>query len=197
MTESSTTQIENTRTWDGLTVPDAGTYALDPKHALIGFVAKHMMVTKVRGHFTDVTGTLELAENPVDSTVEVTVGLASVTTGVEDRDNHLRSADFFNVDDSGSPQMTFTSTAIKHVGGNEFALTGDLAINGVTKPLTLEATFDGVAVSPWGSQVVGFSARGEIDRETWGLTWNAALETGGVLVSKKITIEIDAEFNPA
>lgn len=191
----STTQIENTRAWQGLTVPAAGTYALDPTHALVGFIAKHMMVTKVRGHFTDVNATIEIAEDPTESKVTATVGLSSVTTGVEDRDNHLRSADFFNIETN--PKMTFSSTSITHVEDNEFTVTGDLTINGVTKPLTLDATFDGVAVNPWGNQVVGFSARGEIDREAWGLTWNAALETGGVLVGKKIVIEIDAEFNPA
>lgn len=154
-----------------------------------------MMVTKVRGHFPEVDATLELADEPTASKVDVTVGLSSVDTGSEDRDNHLRSADFFNAETN--PQMTFTSTSIEHAGDDEFTVTGDLTLNGVTKPLTLEATFDGVGVNPWGGQVVGFSARGQIDREDWGITWNAALESGGVLVGKKVTIEIDAEFNPA
>jgi polyisoprenoid-binding protein YceI len=192
---TDTTPIANTREWQGLTIPAPGSYKLDPTHALVGFIAKHMMVSKVRGHFTDIDATIEIADEPAESTVSVTVGLSSVTTGVEDRDNHLRSADFFTVETN--PQMTFVSTSITHVDGNEFTVVGDLTVNGITKPLTLDATFEGVGVNPWGNQVLGFSARGQIDREDWGLTWNAALETGGVLVGKKITIEIDAEFNPA
>src|SRR5690625_1695903 len=189
------TATETTRTWQGLTIPNPGTYALDPSHTTIGFIAKHMMVSKVRGHFTDVDATLEIGEDPTASTVTVDVGLGSVTTGSDDRDNHLRSADFFNTENAG--KMTFRSTGIEHVDNGEFRLTGDLTINGITRPLTLDTEFEGVGVTPWGTQVLGFTAKAEIDREEWGLTWNAPLETGGVLVSKKITLQIDAEFNPA
>lgn len=191
----TTTSIPNTREWNGLTIPAAGTYRLDPMHATVGFVAKHMMVSKVRGKFDDVSATLTLAENPLDSSVEVTIKPASVTTGVNDRDNHLRSADFFDVENHA--ELSFQSTGVKDFDGEEFLLVGDLTIRGVTHQVELKASFEGVGVNPWGAPVVGFSARTQIDREDWGLTWNAALETGGVLVGKKVTIEIDAEFNPA
>ena len=194
MTET-TTATENVRSWNGLTIPTAGSFTLDPAHSKTGFVAKHMMVSKVRGHFDDLTGSLTIAEDPTQSGVEVTIKPASITTGAGDRDNHLRSADFFDVENF--PELTFRSTAVTGIDENEFVLAGDLTIRGVTKSVELKATFEGLGVNPWGVQVLGFSATTQIDREDWGLTWNAALETGGVLVGKKITIEIDAEFNPA
>lgn len=193
MTDTTTATI--TRTWNGLSIPTAGTFAVDAAHTSAGFVAKHMMVSKVRGKFEEISGTLNLAEDPTQSTVEVSIKVASVNSGTEDRDNHLRSADFFDVENY--PELTFRSTKITHAGDYEFVVTGDLTIKGVTKPVDLKATFEGLSVNPWGAQVVGFSASAQIDREDWGLTWNAALETGGVLVSKKITLDIDAEFNPA
>lgn len=183
-----------TRTWNGLAIPAAGTYALDPLHASIGFVAKHMMVSKVRGKFTEASAVLTVGEEPLESGVEVTVRTDSVTTGAGDRDAHLRSGDFFDVENH--PELTFRSTGVSAFDGDEFVLSGELTIRGVTKPVELKASFEGVGVNPWGVPVVGFSASTQIDREDWGLTWNAALETGGVLVSKKVTIEIDAEFNP-
>ncbi len=191
----TTTSIQNARTWNGLTVPEPGTFAIDPQHTNVGFVAKHMMVSKVRGHFGAVTGTLELADDPTQSRVDVTIKTDSVSTGANDRDAHLRSADFFDVENH--PDMTFRSTGIRYAGGDEFIVDGNLTIRGVAKPVELKATFEGLGVNPWGAQVLGFSASTQIDREDWGLTWNAALESGGVLVSKKITIEIEAEFNPA
>ncbi|MGH8828429.1 MAG: YceI family protein, partial [Jiangellaceae bacterium] len=192
MTE--TTTATNTRTWNGLNIPIAGTFALDAAHTNAGFVAKHMMVSKVRGKFDEITGTLNLADDPTQSTVEVSIKTASINTGSGDRDNHVRSADFFDVENY--PELTFRSTKITHAGDDEFVVTGDLTIKDVTKPVDLKATFEGLSVNPWGAQVVGFSATTQIDREDWGLSWNAALETGGVLVSKKITIEIDTELNP-
>lgn len=194
MTET-TTATENVRSWNGLTIPTAGSFTLDPAHSKTSFVAKHMMVSKVRGHFADLTGSLTIAEDPTQSGVEVTIKPASITTGADDRDNHLRSADFFDVENF--PELTFRSTAVTSIDENEFVLAGDLTIRGVTKPVELKAAFEGLGVNPWGVQVLGFSATTQIDREDWGLTWNAALETGGVLVGKKVTIEIDAEFNPA
>lgn len=181
------------RPWNGLTIPAAGIFALDPAHANVGFTVRHMMVTKVRGRFADVTATLRLGVGPDESSVDVVIDTASVTTGQDDRDAHLRSGDFFDVENY--PRLTFRSTRITHVEDNEFVLAGDLAIRDVTRPVEFEATFDGVGVNPWGAQVVGFSARTEIDREQWGLTWNATLESGGVLVGRKIVLEIDAEFN--
>lgn len=187
MTE--TTTATTTRNWNGLTIPTAGKFVLDQAHTNAGFVSKHMMVSKVRGKFDEISGNLNLAEDPTQSTVEVAIKVATVNTGAPDRDNHLRSADFFDVE--VHPELTFRSTKITHAGDNEFVVTGDLTIKGVTKPVDLKVTFEGLSVNPWGAQTIGFSATTQIDREEWGLTWNAALETGGVLVSEKIKLEFD------
>ncbi|HLR96267.1 MAG TPA: YceI family protein [Jiangellaceae bacterium] len=184
-----------TREWQGLTLPEPGTFTLDPTHAEVGFVAKHMMFAKVRGSFADVSGTLHVGETPESSSVEVAIKTDSITTGAADRDTHLRSDDFFDVETH--PEITFRSTEIRATGGSDFILAGDLTIRGVTKPVELDATLEGVGDNPWGVQVVGVSARAEIDREDWGLTWNANLEAGGVLVGKRVKLEIEAEFNRA
>jgi polyisoprenoid-binding protein YceI len=180
-----------TRSWKGLTVPTAGTYAIDASHTTVGFVAKHLMVSKTRGRFEDVAGTITFGEDPLATAVDVTVQMASITTGNEQRDGHLKSPDFFNLDEH--PTMTFVSTAIRHEGGDEFVLVGDLTIKGITKSIELETEFEGVAKDPWGGDRVGFSAKGEIDREDFDVSWNVALEAGGVLVGKKIKIELDVE----
>lgn len=193
MTDTTTTNAQ--REWQGLTVPRPGTFKLDPAHSRLGFVATHMMFTKVRGEFTDFSGTVQVADDPTDTSVEVTVETASVNTNADDRDAHLRSGDFFDADNH--PHISFRSTEIRHVGGTEFAVRGDLTIRGVTRPLELTATFEGAGTNPWGVEVAGVSARTEIDREEWDLTWNAALETGGVLVGKKVTLEIDIQAQRA
>jgi polyisoprenoid-binding protein YceI len=185
------TTVPTTRDWQGVTIPASGTFNIDPLHSNLGFVATHMMFTKVRGHFTDVSGTVTIAEDPTDSVVEVVVKTASVTTGSPDRDNHLRSADFFDVENY--PEMTFRSTSIRHVGGSEFAVTGDLTIRGVTRPVEFAVTFEGAGINPWGAEVAGVSAQAQVNREDWGLTWNAALETGGVLVGQKVTLAVDIQ----
>ena len=192
MTEVS---IAATREWNGVTIPQAGTFAIDPNHSNVGFVARHMVFTKVRGQFPDVNGTVILAENPTDSTVEVTITTTTVNTGAPDRDQHLRSGDFFDVENH--PEMTYRSTDIRHLGGNEFVVVGDLTIRGVTRPVELAVTFEGVGTNPWGQQVAGISARAEVDREQWGLTWNAALETGGVLVGRKVILELEVQATRA
>ncbi len=178
------------RTVDGTDLPAVGTWSLDPTHTAVTFVARHMMVTKVRGSFGDVAGTIEVGETPEDTVVSVEVQLASVTTGAEDRDGHLRSADFFDVEQY--PTMTFRSTGIVP-DGDTWKLTGDLSLHGVTRPITLDAEYHGVVNDPWGNAKAQFSATGEIEREAYGLTWNVALESGGVLVSKKVKIEIEAQ----
>jgi polyisoprenoid-binding protein YceI len=168
-----------------------GTWTVDPSHSTVGFVARHLMITKVRGRFTDVSGAVTVADNPLDSTVTATVDLASVDTGDEKRDAHLRSADFFDV--AVHPTMTFTSTGIKQEG-DEFLLVGDLTIKGVTRTVDLELEFEGVNGDPWGGTRASFSAQGEINRKDWGLEWNVALETGGVLVSDKIKLSLDIQL---
>ena len=176
----------NTNTFQDLA---AGTWTLDPSHTEVGFVARHAMVTKVRGYFRDLEGTIEVAEDFADSKVGATMKTASVDTGSADRDGHLKSADFFDVEQF--PEITFVSTAVQNVEGSTFDLVGDLTIMGVTKPVTLAAEYDGTAQDPFGNVRAGFTASTTVEREDWGLTWNAGLETGGVLVSKRITLNLE------
>lgn len=166
----------------------AGTYAIDASHSEVGFVARHAMVTKVRGRFTEVEGTITFADSVEASSATATISAASVTTGSEQRDGHLQSPDFFDV--ATYPSITFTSTGVRAEGG-EFVLEGDLTIKDVTKRVTVPVEFEGTATDPFGNQRAGFSAAFDVDREDWGLTWNAALETGGVLVSKKVKLQLD------
>jgi polyisoprenoid-binding protein YceI len=181
----------STRTWNGVTIPSAGTFTLDPAHTRVGFVARHLMVSKVRGAFTNVSGEIVIGEDPERSSVAAVIDAASIDSGVADRDAHLRSPDFLEVE--AYPTLTFGSTGVIASAGNEFRLRGDLTVRGVTRPVELAVEFEGLARSPWGQEVIGFTATTEIDREDFGLTWNQALETGGVLVGRKVKIEISAE----
>ncbi|MEV0391808.1 YceI family protein [Polymorphospora rubra] len=181
----------NTRSWDGLTIPTAGTFELDQAHKRVGFVARHLMVSKVRGEFTEATATVTIGENPLESSVVATIQAASISTGQADRDNHLRTGDFLEADKY--PTLEFRSTGVKSHSGNEFVLTGDLTIKDVTRQVELAVEFEGAGRSPYGFDVFGFSASTEIDREDFGLTWNVALESGGVMVGKKVKIEIEGE----
>ncbi len=180
-----------TRTFEKLEIPTPGTFSFDPTHTVVGATARHLMVSKVRGRFADVTGSIVVAESPLDSAVEVVIKAASIDTGVADRDNHLRNADFLDVENY--PELTFKSTRVVKQNGAEFVLAGDLTIRGVTREVELEVEYHGVTNSPWGQQVIGFSATTELDREDFGMTWNAALEAGGVVVGKKLKIEIEVE----
>lgn len=188
---TDTVDATTTREWNGLTIPTAGTFTIDPAHTRVGFVARHLMVSKVRGAFTQVSGELVVTEDPTRSSVTAEIPAASIDTGVADRDAHLRSADFLDVEKY--PNLTFHSTGVVFDEGNEFKLRGELTVRDVTRAVELEVEFEGLARSPWGQEVIGFTATTEIDREDWGMTWNQALETGGVLVGKKIKIEISAE----
>lgn len=179
------------RTIDGVEVPPVGTWKLDPGHAEVGFVGRHFGLTKVRGRFTDVDARIVVADAIEDSTVEVEIAMASVSSGDEARDDHLRSDDFFDVEHH--PTATFKSTRIS-VTGRTGTVAGDLTIKGVTRPVTLDVEFLGHAVDPWDNERAVFSASGTINREDWDLTWNMLLEAGGVLVSKEIRLEIEAEF---
>jgi polyisoprenoid-binding protein YceI len=167
----------------------SGDYTIDPTHTRLGFSTRHAMVTTVRGQFTDFAGTAHIdAANPANSTVSLTIQTASIDTGVADRDAHLRSADFFNADEN--KEITFSSTKVER-DGDDWVVTGDLTIKGETKPVTIGFEYTGSARDPFGNLRVGFEGGTTINRKDWGLTWNAALETGGVLVSDKIKLEFD------
>ena len=167
----------------------SGAYTLDASHSRLGFSARHAMVTTVRGAFPAFEGTATIdAANPSASKVDLTIDVASVSTGAPDRDGHLKSGDFFDVETY--PTMTFHSTAVEREGA-EWAVTGDLTIKDVTKPVTIVFEEAGSARDPFGNLRVGFEGSTTINRKDWGLTWNAALETGGVLVSEKIKLEFD------
>lgn len=168
------------------------TWKLDPTHTNVEFSVRHMMITTVKGKFAEVDGVIEFdPANPAASSVEATIQVASINTGVNDRDNHLRSADFFDVENF--PTLTFKSKKIEVKGDSEGKITGDLTIRGVTREVVLDVEYFGQNVNPWGNEVIGFEASTKINREDYGLVWNVALESGGVLVGKDIKISLDVE----
>ncbi|AXG80494.1 YceI family protein [Streptomyces paludis] len=167
-----------------------GDYAIDPSHSTISFTVRHAMVTNVRGTFAEHEGSLSLdGSAPANSSATIDVSIASVDTGVADRDAHLRSADFFDADTF--PRMTFRSTSVEQLDAETYRLVGDLTIKDVTKPLTIDLEFHGSATDVYGNERVGFEGSASILRSDWGLTWNAALETGGVMVSDKVKLNFD------
>ena len=189
----TTTTNPAVRIVDGAEIPAAGTYALDASHSQVGFAVRHLMVSKTRGRFSDFAGTIEIGENPLDSSVEVTIQAASVDTRDEQRDGHLRSGDFFDAE--AYPTLSYKSRSVRPAGKDgQYIVDGDLTIKGVTQPVPLDLTFEGGAADPWGGVRVGFSAKAELDREAFGLTWNQALETGGVLVGDDVKISIEVEL---
>jgi polyisoprenoid-binding protein YceI len=172
------------------TASATGTYTIDPSHSRIGFVARHAMVTKVRGSFNEFEGTGYFdAENPANSHLQVTVQAASIDTRNADRDGHLRSNDFFDMETY--PTITFTSTSVDVVDDETYRVTGDLTVKGVTRPVTVDFEYAGTAVDPFGNTRLGLDGSVVINRKDWGVNWNAALETGGVLVSEKVTLEFE------
>jgi polyisoprenoid-binding protein YceI len=191
MTTSTATPLaSSTRPYQGTVVPAAGVYDLDQAHTTVEFVARHLMITKVRGRFATFSGSVNVAEVPEESSVEVTIDAASIQTSQEQRDAHLRSADFFDAEKY--PTLTFKSTAVE-LDGDNWKVTGALTVRDVTRPVVLDLEFDGANTTPWGTQAVAFSASTEIDREDWGLTYNQTLEAGGVVVGKKVRIELNVE----
>jgi polyisoprenoid-binding protein YceI len=167
-----------------------GTYALDVSHSRLGFVARHAMVTKVRGAFNEFEGTARIdGEDPTRSSVEITIQVASIDTRNEQRDAHLRTNDFLDLDNY--PTISFVSTAVEHLGGNDFEVTGDLTIKGITKSIRIPLEFQGMVKDPWGNDRIGFEGSVTVNRKDWGVNFNAALETGGVLISEKITLEFE------
>lgn len=175
-----------------MTLPEGltpGTWNLDMSHSEIGFTVRHAGISKVRGRFTEATAEARVHESLADASLHATVKTASFDSGDANRDGHVRGADFFDVENH--PEMTFRATTIEG-SGEDYTLTGDLTIRGVTKPVELEVEFTGVAVDPFGATRAGFSAEAEISRKAFGLTWNAALEAGGFLVSDKVKIVLEA-----
>jgi polyisoprenoid-binding protein YceI len=167
-----------------------GVWTADAAHSHVGFTVRHMVVSKVRGSFDTFDAKLTIADDPLQSTVEATIDLASINTGDEGRDGHVKGGDFFDIEQF--PTMEFTSTGIRP-NGSDYYLDGELTIKGVTKPVTLELEFNGVTKDPWGGTRAGFSASGEVNRGDYGISYNAALETGGVLIGEKLKIEIEIE----
>lgn len=182
-----------TRTVDGRLVPAAGSWAFEAGNSSVEFSVKHMMISKVRGTFREFSGAIEVAEDPLASMVSVRIETASLDTGLEYRDKDLRGKDFLDVEKH--PQLTFTSTTLSP-DGDGWRLGGDLTIAGQTRPVVLAFEFHGAAVDPWGNQKAAFSATTSLDREEWGLTYNQALESGGVLIGSKINIEMEIQAKP-
>jgi polyisoprenoid-binding protein YceI len=188
MSETSTQAA--TRTVDGTELPVPGPYAIDASHSAVEFVVRHLGLAKVRGRFGAFAGVIDIAERPEDSSVAVDVELASIDTREPNRDEHLRTNDFFDV--PHHPTMSFRSTKVTG-SGTKWTVEGDLTLKGVTNPVTLDVSFEGAGADPWGGQRIAFSATGEIDRERWGVNWNQALETGGFVVGKKVKLELEVE----
>lgn len=183
-----------TRTVDGIEIPQPGTWVVDPSHSSIEVVARHMMISKVRGRFAGFSGSIVVADQPEDSSVEFVIDAASIHTADEKRDAHLRNSDFLETDKY--PEITFRSTSVRAAGRKgHWSVTGDLTVRDVTRPVTLDVELEGVGSAYGGPRAV-FSAEVEVDREEFGLTWNMALETGGVLVGRQLKIELNIQAVP-
>lgn len=179
-----------TRTASGTTVPAPGTYTIDPSHSSTSFEVRHLGLSKVRGGFDSFSGTVVIDEDPAKSSVEVSLDAASFSTGSEDRDGHVKSEDFLDVENH--PVLTFRSTGVRQ-DGDDWKVDGELAVKDVARPVTLDVEFEGAGEDPWGNGRIAFAASTEIDRGDWGINWNQTLETGGVLVGKKVKIQIDVQ----
>jgi len=180
-----------TRIVEGREVPPSGTWKIDPSHSEIQFFVRHMMIAKVRGRFREFEGRIRIGERPEDSRVEVVIEAASIDTRDRTRDEHLRSADFLDVE--RYPELRFASTSVRPGDKDRWQVTGDLTVRGVIRPVVLDVEYDGAMVDPWGNLRAGLLATTEIDRENFDITWNQALEAGGFLVGKGVRIEIDVE----
>ena len=177
-------------TTETATLPATGTWTIDPSHSEVGFSVRHLGISRTRGRFGGFTGAITVADEPTASSVAVEIDAASIDTKDAGRDEHLRSADFF--DAAQHPTITFRSTGVE-ARGERWAVTGELSIRGVTRTVVLDTELDGLANDPWGGERVAFRATTEVNREDFGLTWNAALETGGLLVGKTVKIELEVE----
>jgi polyisoprenoid-binding protein YceI len=180
-----------TRVVEGRQIPPPGTWLIDPTHSDIQFTARHMMISKARGHFRSFSGTIHIDEVPENSFVAATIEAASIDTGDEDRDRHLRSPDFLDVE--RFPEIKFRSTSVRPGRGDRWDVTGDLTIRDVTRPVTLEVEYCGAQVDPWGNTRAGFLGATEINRDEFDITWNQMLETGGFVLGKGVKIDVDVE----
>lgn len=185
------TETAHIRVVEGRDVPPPGRWDIDPAHSSVAFVVRHMMISKVRGRYREIAGLLVVAEVPERSSVEVTIQAASIDTGDDERDRHLRSADFLDVE--RYPEVTYRSTGVRPTASDRWEVPGDLTVRGVTRQVTLDVEFEGATVDPWQNLRAGFLAMTEIDREQFDVTWNQVLETGGFLVGKGIRVEADVE----
>ncbi len=179
-----------TRTVASVEIPSVGTYTIDPTHSSVAFTVRHLGLSKVKGSFGSFSGQVDIAEDITASTTSVSLDVASFTTGNDDRDGHVKSADF--LDAEVFPTATFETTSVR-ADGDDWLLDGTLTIKGVSKPVSLEVEFEGAGQDPWGNGRIAFSAEGEINRDDFGINWNQALETGGVLVGKTVKISIDVQ----
>jgi polyisoprenoid-binding protein YceI len=186
-----TQQLSVLRTLDNREIPAPGEYTIDPAHSSVEFIGRHLMITKVRGRFPEVSGTITVDDEPERSHVEVEIQVATLETGNAQRDAHLRSADFFDAEQY--PTITFRSTQVDAGDSGTWMVTGDLTVRDVSRPVTLEVDFDGANASPMGDERIAFSAAADIEREDWGLTYNVALETGGWLVGTRVRIELNVQ----
>ena len=186
-----TDQQTVTRTWQDLEIPPAGTYDIDPSHTEVEIIARHMMIAKVRGRFEEFSGQLVIGEDPGASRVEVEIEAGSINTNETSRDEHLRSADFLDVEQW--PHIQLKGDGPTHRGGQGFSITADLTIRDVTKPVDIDFTLDGVTTDPWGNTRAFFSGAFSINREEFGVTWNQALETGGVMVGPELKVQLDIQ----
>ncbi len=182
-----------TRTVDGRQVPPSGVYTVDAAHSSVEFVARHLVVAKTRGRFASYTAEIVIADRPEESVLSVDIDAASISTGDDGRDAHLKSPDFLDVDNH--PNLRFVSTSVTPQG-DVWKVTGNFTAAGVTKPLTLDVEFNGVTTDPWGNTKAFFSARGEFDRDAWGVSFNQPLANGGALIGKKVVIELEIEAAP-
>lgn len=180
-----------TRTWQDLEIPPDGTYEIDPAHTTVEVIARHMMVAKVRGRFEAFDGRIEIAEDPTESSFEVEIEAGSINTAEKDRDAHLRSPDFLDVE--AWPHIAVKGRGPEHVDGETFRIPAEVTIKDTTKQVDIDFSLEGVGLDPWGNTRAIFSANFAIDREAFGMTWNQALETGGLLVGKELKAEVECQ----
>lgn len=191
---AETAEMQFTRTLEGVEVPTPGDWVLDRAHTNLMFISRYAMLTKVRGHFNSFEGTIHVADRPEDSSVELAIDASSITTDNDMRDNHLRSGDFLDLENH--PTIKFRSTKVEVLGDDKLRVTGDLTVRGVTKEVVLDTEYAGMAKDAYGRTRVAFSARTEIDRDKFGVSWNMALEAGGVLVGKRVQLELEVQALP-